>query len=191
MPPGWLPEAYVPDTDVRIQALGGLIQAHPDRVIPLLREIALDPANTVEGRRAVFVLAQSGNPQAEVAVVELARRAAEPVRIAAIREMGRFESANVPSELLQIARTEADPQVRNIAIVTLGRAGSREQLRALYLQSSPEVRAAVLTALFNARDDEELIRIATTEKSPELRGQARRDLQLLGTPRAIAFLSKR
>ena len=219
VPPAWLPEAYVPDVDVRIQALGSLIQAHPDRVIPLLKEIALDPANTVEARRAVLVLAQSGSPKAELTVLELARQASEPVRIAAIREMGRFDDSKVTAELLQvyptstprvkrqivsslgvradapallrIARTEADPLVRNIAIVTLGRAGTREQLRALYAQASPDARAAVLTALFTARDDEELIRIATLEKSAELRAQARRNLQLLGTPRAVEFLSKK
>ncbi len=192
-PPGawWVPESYVPDIDVRIQALGSLIQSSPDQVIPMLKAIALDSSNTAEGRRAVLVLAQSDNPQAEVTVFELARRAAEPVRLAAIREMGRLDSSNAHTELLQIARTEADPAIRDTAIVTLGRAGARQQLRTLYGQmDSLSARLAVLTALFNTHDEDELIRIATTDKSPDLRAQARRQLALLGTPKAKAFLAR-
>ena len=190
VPPGWAPLVYAPDIDVRIQALGSLIQAHPDRVIPMLKAIALDPANTTEGRRAVLVLAQSGKPEAEGTVFELARRAAEPVRLAAVREMARFATAKATLELQLIARTDANATVRNTAILSLGRAGGREQLRALYGQATPDARAAILTALFNARDEDELIRIATTEEDTTLRAQARRQLALLGTPKARAFLAK-
>jgi HEAT repeat protein len=192
-PPGgwWDPQSYVPDVDVRIEALGSLMPSSPERVIPVLKAIALDPSNTTEGRRAVLVLAQSDNPQAEMTVFELAQRAAEPVRLAAIREMGRLDSSSAHTALLKIARTEADPTIRDTAIVTLGRAGARQQLRTLYAQMDTlSARLAVLTALFNTRDEDELIRIAMSDKSAEVRAQARRQLALLGTPKAKAFLAK-
>ena len=56
----------------------------PDRVIPLLREIALESKDAGEARRAVFVLAQSGTPEARTTVVEVARSGSEPVRVAAV-----------------------------------------------------------------------------------------------------------
>lgn len=195
VPPAWtLPQGFTafapmqPDTDLRIEALGGLIDAHADRVIPLLRDIALDPNQPGAARRAVFVLAQSPRVDARNIVVEVAKKGAEPARVAAIRELAHFESAAVSTELMQIATDETDVAVRNTAIVALGRMVSGERLRMLYAKARPDSRAAVITALFNARDDDGLISIVRTEKDPSLRTRARQQLRLLATPKAIAFL---
>jgi hypothetical protein len=155
MPPaGWLPEEYRPDADLRIQALDRLMSTDAPRVIPILRKIALESDNTREASRAVFVLAQSGKLEARQTVAQVAMLAAEPVRIAAVRELGRFggpdvsrelmdvyETANSPvkiqvvtslgerserTALLKIAEAETDPFVKATAIVTVGRAGGPE-----------------------------------------------------------------
>jgi HEAT repeat protein len=222
IPPGfaelWLPPTPGSDMTIKLQALNGLMETHSDQVIPLLRQIALDRNSPDEGRQAVFVLGQSRRPEAQRTVVEVAQQAAEPVRIAAVRELGRFQGPAVSSELmhvysiggtprlrrqivaslgersdtvslLRIAKSESEPTVRDYAIVTLGRTGARAQLRTLYTQS-PGVRLAVLKALFNAKDDDELIRIAKTETNPMLRGRAREELRLLATPKAMKFLAE-
>ncbi|HWK10654.1 MAG TPA: HEAT repeat domain-containing protein, partial [Vicinamibacterales bacterium] len=214
----WVLSTVPPDTNLRIQALGSLIQTHPDRVIPLLKEIALDPSSPGDGRRAVFVLAQSPNPAAQLSVLEVAKRAAEPVRVEAVKELGRFSSPAISGQLLdvyragtprvkrevvaslgdrsdrpallRIARSESDPTVRNTAIITLGRAGGRSELRTLYRSLPADSRRALLTALFNARDEDELIRIAQSDPDPAMRAEARRNLRLLGTPKAMAFLKE-
>jgi hypothetical protein len=215
----WTPgEAFATDATVRIEALGSLIESHGDRAIPLLKDIAFDEKSPDEARRAVWLLAQSRRPDARNTVFEVARRGAEPVRIVAIREIGRFDGPSVNAELMQaystartprlkrqvvsslgeradntsllrIAKIESDPNVRNLAIVTLGRSGAHDQLRALYVQTPHDSRAAVLAALFTARDDEELIHIAKTERDPALRLRARQQLRMLATPRAIQFLN--
>jgi hypothetical protein len=215
---GVMPEPA--DQMVRIEALAGLIDAHSDRVIPLLREIALDRNSPDEARRAVFVLAQSQSPEAHNIVLEVAHAGAEPVQLAAIREVGRFQDARVSTELMRvyeatgiprvkrqvvtslgdraddsslfhIVKTETDSGVRNTAIMTLGRIPTaRPQLRVLYGQAPADSREAVMTALLAARDDDELIRIASTEKNPVLRQRARQLLRLLATPKAIKFLTE-
>jgi hypothetical protein len=212
----WVMTPAPADMNLRIQALGSLIQTHPDRVIPLLKAIALDPSSPGDGRRAVFVLAQSPNPEAQSSVLELAKRAAEPVRVEAVKELGRFANPAISDELLQvyrvgtprvkrevvsslgdrsdrpallrIARSESDTAVRNTAIVTLGRAGGRDELRALYRGLPADSRKALLTALVNARDEDELIRIAQSDPDADTREDACTNLRLLGTPKAIAFL---
>jgi HEAT repeat protein len=205
------------DGTLRVQVLTGLLDAHSTQVIPLLRQIALDPNSPDEARMAVFVLAQSRVPEARRTVVEIAYDAAEPVRIAAVRELGRFDGPSISTELmrvytmrstprlrrqvvsslgeradnvslLRIVKQEAEPTVRDVAIVTLGRTGAREQLRTLYVQAPPNSRPAVLTALFTMKDDDELIRIAKTERDPALRLRARQQLGLLATPKALKFL---
>lgn len=217
-PSFWLPENFRPDTDLRIQALGSLIADHPARVIPFLREIALDKTDDGEARRAVFVLAQSGQAEAEATVVHVAKVAAPPVRLAAVRELGRFGGPDAARELLQvyttgdaavkqqvvmtlgersdrgalvrIVQSESDEVLRHGAIVALGQAGGREQLRALYARADRGGKASIILGLFNARADEDLIAIAAEERDPALREAAIKRLRLMGTPRAKAWLLK-
>ena len=217
-PPAWLADSYKPDVDLRVQALGKLIRTDAQKVIPLLREIAFEQANLRAARGAVFVLAQSRNPAARLTVVDLAKTGPEPVRVVAVRELARFgdestsrvllqvySNANPPVKqqvvvslgeradkdaLLEIARSERDRRFRDQAILTLGRAGAREELRVMYAKASPETRGAIITGLFNARDEEGLIRIAEQEKNPDVRRDVLARLRLLGTPRARAYLDR-
>jgi hypothetical protein len=60
----------------------------------------------------------------------------------------------------------------------------------MYGRVERSTRKAVISALFAARDEEGLIRIAQAEKDPELRRDVLSRLRLLGTPGAKAFLDK-
>lgn len=215
-PPAWIPENYLPDMDMRIQALASLIRTDAPKVIPMLREIALESGSTDEARRALFVLAQSGSPEARTTVVEVARTASEPVRLAAVRELGRLGGPAVATELLQvystadervkyqvvsslgerdaaaallrIVQSEKDRRLRDVAIMALGEAGGRQQLTMLYTRSAPDAKRAIVVGLFNARAEDELIRIAERETNREVREEVRARLRLLGTPKARAYL---
>jgi hypothetical protein len=215
-PPAWIPQGYLPDMDMRIQALASLIRTDAPKVIPMLRDIALESGNADEARRALFVLAQSGRPEARMTVVEVAKTGPELVRVAAVRELGRVGGPAVATDLLQvystadqrvkyqvvaalgqrdaapallrIAQSETDRRLRDIAIVTLGEAGGRQQLAALYSKAAADAKRAIVTGLFHARADDELIRIAGQESSAEILAEVRERLRLLGTPRAKAYL---
>jgi HEAT repeat protein len=211
-----MPQGFPPDTDLRIQAMWSLMRTDAPKVIPMLREIALDSGDAGEARRALFVLAQSGRPDARSTVVEVAKTGSEPVRIAAVRELGRIGGPAIANELLQvyssgnervkyqvvaslgrrdaapallrIAESEKDPRLRDVAIVTLGDAGGRAQLFGLYSTAPADARRAIVIGFFNAKADEELIRIAETERESAIRGEAVARLRLLGTPKAKAYL---
>jgi hypothetical protein len=213
--PAWVLEPFT-DADLRIQALGTLIRTDADKAIPILKEIALDAENPDPARRALFVLAQSGRPEARSTVVQVALNGPETVRNAAVRELGRIAGTNVTRELLQvyssgdvpvrhqvvyalgeraetaallrIAQEEPNAQLRDVAITTLGAAGGRDQLNVLYTRASGEMRRAVIAGFFNARADEDLIRVVRTERDAKVRQEAIDKLRLLGTPRALAFL---
>jgi len=209
--------SYAVGEDLRVQALGQLIKTDAQKVIPILRKIALEPDNPGAARRAVFVLAQSRNPDAQSTVVDVAKTGPEPVRVAAVRGLGLFggpeisaallevystanmpvkrqvvvslgERADAPS-LFRIAQSENDDHLRDTAIVTLGKVGGREQLRVLFPRASKETRLAVIRGLFLARDDDGLIRVAEQEKDPELRTEVLSRLRLIGTPKAKDYLA--
>ena len=209
MPPPepWFGPEFQRDADLRIQALGSLMKTDAPKVIPILREIALESDNQGTARRALTVLALSGRADARSTVVEVARIAPEPIRIAAVRELGRFGGADVSRELLQvystgnapvkhqvltslgerleigallrIAQSESNRALRELAIVTLGVAGGREQLRQLYTKASRSSKRAIIAGLFNARAEAELRQIAEEERDAVLRRDAERRLRLL------------
>jgi hypothetical protein len=215
-PTVWVPEGFLPDTDLRIQALSSLMRTDAPKVIPMLREIALDAGDSGEARRALFVLAQSGRADARSTVVEVAKTGPEPVRIAAVRELGRLGGPAIATELLQvyssgnegvkyqvvrslarpeaapallrIAESEKDRRLRDVAIVTLGDAGGRTQLYTLYATAPQDAKRAIVIGLFNAKAEDELIRIAEQERDKAIRDEAVSRLRLLGTPKAKAYL---
>ena len=217
-PPAWVPQGYLPDTDLRIQALGSLIHTDAAKVIPMLKEIALESGNLAAARRALFVLAQSGRPEARSTVIEVAKTGPELVRLAAVRELGHLGGPAVGNELLQvystandrvkyqvvtslgqrdaapallrIAQSEQDRRLRDVAIVTLGEAGGRQQLAMLYTSAAADAKRPIIIGLFNAHAEDELIRIAERERNPEVRAEVLGRLLLLGTPKAMTYLEK-
>ena len=218
MPAVWVSDYTAVDTDLRIQALGSLIKTDAPRVIPILRDIALSGGNPNEASRAVFVLAQCGRADAHSMVLEVARLASEPVSVAAVRELGRFGGPHVADDLLrvyasgkprvkyqvvsslgersatmalfQIVQSEVDSGLRDVAIITLGQAGGREQLQRLYKRAGSDVKRPIITGLFNARAEGELIEIAERETDPLIRREVLMRLRLLGTPKAKEYLEK-
>jgi HEAT repeat protein len=219
MPPqAWVPKDYFPDMDLRIQALASLMRTDAPKVIPILRSIALDNSDSGEGRRAVLVLAQSSRPEARATVVDVAKSGPEPVRVYAVKELGRvggptivndllqvYETASEPVKyqvvtalalrdaapaLMKIAQSESDRAVRDMAIMTLGQAGGREELTTLYAKAAVDAKRPIIVGLFNAQAEDELIQIAEQEKDPAIREQALAQLRLLGTPKAKAYLAK-
>lgn len=217
-PAAWLPETYHPDDDLRVQALSSLIDVDAEKAIPILRHIALDNGNLAAARRAVFVLAQSRNPDAQTIVADVAKKGPEPVRVAAVRELARFGGEGASQALLQvyaggnvrvkqqvvislgeraeaealmkIAQSEQDRRIRDHAILALGRARGTRYLRRLYAGAPPPTRRTVIRALFTARDEEGLVGLAEREKDALLRKEILSQLRLLGTPAARDYLEK-
>jgi hypothetical protein len=216
-PMTWFADSYAPAPDLQVQALGRLIHTDAHKVIPILRRIAFQAANLGAARGAVFVLAQSRDPKAHSTVIDVAKSGPEPVRVAAIRELGRFGGPDIVAELLEvystgnppvkqqvvvslgeradasslfrIAQSEHDDRLRDAAILALGRAGGREQQRLLFPRASPATRRTIVRGLVLARDDEGLIRLAEQEKDSGLRQEILTRLRTLATPKAKAYLA--
>lgn len=218
-PVAWIPEHFQPDMDLRIQALGSLMETDALKVIPMLRDIALRVEDAGEARRALFLLAQSRRPEARATVLDMARTGPEPVRVAAVRELGRLGGPAIATDLLdvyrdgdarvkyqvvmslgereatpallRIAQSETDVRLREAAIRRLADVGGREALAALYKRARPggaDLKRSIVTGLFNAQADEELIRIADGEHDAAARREILERLQRLDTPRARAYL---
>ncbi len=217
-PKFWYPDKYDPDEDLRIQALGALMKTDAEKVVPILSQIAFESDHPGPASRAVFMLAQSSLPTARATVVRVAMTGPEAVRLAAVRDLGRFggpeaskdllmlyTTANEPVKfqivkslgersetfaLVRIVESEKDGALRFSAIAGLGQAGGVEALARMYKSASRQRKRPIIVGLFKARSDVELIRIADVESDVELRQAALERLRLLGTPKAKEYLQK-
>jgi HEAT repeat protein len=189
-----------------------------DKAIPILKEIAFKGDNPGTASLAVFVLAQSDRSDARETVVQAAQSGPVPVRVAAVRELGRFGGTNAPtillsvytkadvpvkrqvlkslgerserSALMTIAQSEMDRELRTRAILTLGQAGGHLELRTLYTKFGVEFKRPIIQGLFNARAVDELILLAERERDETIRQDLHAQLRLLGTPKAKEYLQK-
>jgi HEAT repeat protein len=150
------------DEELADIALQGLLNAPPERALPLLQKVLAGQRSVKVKKRALFVLSQLGTQNAMNLVVDVAKNAREPeLRQEAIRMLGISGSKTAMERLtdiytssksaeekeaviqawliagrkdlvLKTARDETDPTLRRRAIETLGALGASDELRQLF-----------------------------------------------------------
>jgi HEAT repeat protein len=198
------------DEDLKLYALDGLMQAEPERAVPILERFLAGDHSLKLKERALFVLAQSETPRARQILVELVRSGNPPeLRLKAVEQLGiaggkddlaalqsiwndsslevkrkvleAWMVAGQSEPVIEVARTEKDPQLRRKAIETLGVMGATEALGQLYAtERDVAVRAKLLEAYGVAGDIGALSRAAHGETDVELRRKAIEGLGVFG-----------
>ena len=153
---------HADDEELADIAVEGLMNAPPERALPLLKKVLQGQHSTQVKKRALFVLSQLGTDEALDVVIDVARSSSDPeLRSEAIRMLGVsgedhaierlrdiYASSKDAHEKRQIieawlvadrkdlvlasARTEADPSVRAKAIETLGAMDASAELKQLF-----------------------------------------------------------
>lgn len=197
------------DENLKLMALNGLMQADEESAIPVLEEFLTSEKSTRLRERALFVLAQSDSEKAHAVLARVARGERDPeLQRQAIRYLGvhgsdrglallaelyrglsatearaavleSFMIAGDEKRLLELARSEPDPELRGRAIHLLGTMDATSELWELYgRETSEKVKEQMLQAFMIAGDEEHLLEVARDGRSSaELRGSA---IQLLG-----------
>jgi tetratricopeptide (TPR) repeat protein len=95
-------------------------------------------------------------------------------------------------KLIELAKGERDPELRKTAIHNLGlmkRPGTSEALTSIYASdSTPEVRKAVVNALFLQNNAAALVSLARNEKSPEMKKEIVSKLSIMKSKEATDYL---
>lgn len=208
-----------PNDQLKLLAINGLMTSDPDRAIPLLEQLIDSNQPIAVKERALFVLTQSGSPKARQAVVEIARSNPDSaLRKKALDDLALFggersrqllaqiyTSSNDlalkqhilhdfmisgdTEQLLEIAKTDKAPELREAAINQLGLAGGQDQLGSLYQQETNKgVKKAILRAMVLGQNRAGLIKAARTDSDPEMRLEAIHDLGLMGAQTQLAEL---
>ncbi len=199
------------DEDLKLMALNALVNSDPEKALPILQKLIEGPASPRLRDRAVFVLAQSSSPKARAVLDGLARGSATPeLQSKAIQYLGvmgneasratlgeiygattdvevkrrilrAFMVAKEKQQLLAIAQTEQNADLRGEAVRQLGVMGASEEIWQMYQkESSPAVKKQILQAMFVGGDAARMIELARSEKDADLRAAAVRNLGLMG-----------
>ena len=131
--------------DIKLLAINSLMDADPERAIPLVENMLKGSAAPKVKDNALFVLAHSKSPRAQQVLGDFAKGAGNP-----------------------------DLQLRAIQYVGMTRTKeAQQQLAAIYTSSSDtRVKGGLIEALRMSQANDALLNIAKTEKDAALRAQA-------------------
>jgi len=147
--------------DLKLMAVNAVMNADPERAIPLLDGLLKGPSSPQIKDRAMFVLTQNKSPQARAVLVQFAKGAGNP-----------------------------DLQERAVRYIGMtGTPESRQELAGIYAATNDvNVKKAILRSLNGPPASDTLFEIAKNEKNPELRRAALRQLAFTGNAAQAAQL---
>jgi hypothetical protein len=201
------------DDDLKMLAIQGLMNSDPERAMPLLEKVLTSTAAPREKSKALFVIAQSGSPQARQILGRIANGQSNPeLQRKAVEYLGMFGGGEARKTLAEVyaktsdeavkrailksymisgdkedlfasAKNENDISLRRDAIRQLGLVHGVSELQQLYQkENSTDVKREILQAFFLAGDSGRLVEAAKSEKDPELRRAAVRNMGLINFP---------
>lgn len=180
-------QGEVLDDELRIFALGQLMQRNPDRALPLL----LDLMNTTESesvrKNAFFMLGMSDDPSAQQAIAGFARDSQDPeLRIDAIHMLGMASNPADRKLLSSLYAGTSDLDVKEAVIQAyIMGDGSQPLVQLLETEQNPELQSSLLHALGVMGATSELQRLYAGLNSLESRTAALEALALAGDTQTL------
>ncbi len=101
------------DDDLKLLALNALVHSDPDRALPILEELLKSGKSPKLKRNALYVLAQNNTPRAQQLLEQVARGKGNPdLQLAAISYLGERRRTNTGPVLLEIYNGSSDVTVK-------------------------------------------------------------------------------
>jgi hypothetical protein len=183
------------DLELKLIALESLAATDPDRAIPILKKMLLESGAGQSGElreQALFVLIQTGRPEAMQITARIARDASDPqLQRAALHHLGLFGSDEGLDLLEQVYHDTADHEVRREILQGYMLAGDKQRLlNAARDEPSEELReeAIQLLGVMNATD--ELEQLYRQEGSVAVRGAILQAFMIAGEREPVAAAAR-
>ncbi len=159
------------DDDLKLMALGGLMNADPARAMPLITQLLSSNPSPKVRDRALFVLAQSGSPEARQALVGMAKNNANPdVQATAVHYLGLFGGQESRQALIDIYSSTQNTEVKRSVLQGLMLAGDRARLVEIARkETTPELRREAIQQLGVAGGRDELLQLYQQERDTKVR----------------------
>jgi HEAT repeat protein len=166
---------------LKSRAVFVLAQSNSPRSRQVLKDLARGSSTPELQNTAIQQLGVMGGPESRAVLAEVYGSSTDiDVKRRILRA---FMVSGERQRLLTAAQTEQNEDLRKEAVQQLGVMGAHEELWQLYQkESSVDVKKRILQAMFVGGNSTRLIELAKTEKDPELRATAVRNLGLMGGP---------
>jgi len=175
---------------VKDRALFVLSQSHSARAREIIAGVAKGNGNPDLQLRAIRYIGIMGGADNRQILADVYRASTDPaVKRAILRS---YMTSGDRERLFGLARGESDVSLRAEAVRQLGVMHASSELAQLYQnESSADVKKSILQAMFVGGDSEKMIELARSERDPELRKAAIRNLGLMkraGTTEALTAI---
>jgi len=167
---------------LKSRALFVLAQNNSPKAREVLVNIAKGNGNPDLQMRAVQYLAVHGGRESRAALAEVYGSSSDLELKKRI--LNAFMVSGEKDRLLNAAQTEQNPELRATAVSQLGVMGAHDELWSLYQkETSVDVKKQIIRGFFTGGSVTRLSDLARTEKTPELRLLAVRNLGVMGSKR--------
>ena len=164
------PEAQSND-ELRMLALQGIINTDPERAIPFLGKVLDGSGSPKEKSKALFVLAQSGRPEARDILGKIARGQSNPdLQSKAIQYLGMFGGGESRKILSEVYASSSDPTVKRSILRSYMISNDREHLfEAAKNEKDEDVKREAIRQLGLVHGQNELQQLYKLNNSPDVR----------------------
>jgi HEAT repeat protein len=167
---------------LKSRALFVLAQSNSPKAREVLKGIAKGNAMPELQNKAIDYLGQVGGGESRAALAEI-YAASSDVDVKR-RILRAFMVGGEKARLLTAAQTEQNPELRGEAVQQLGVMGAHDELWQIYQkETAVDVKKRIIQAMFVGGDVTRLLGLAKTEKDPELRRTAARNLGVMDSKR--------
>jgi hypothetical protein len=182
------------DEDLKLLAINGLMHSDPSRALPLLDKVLNDTKNPPRVReRALFVLARSNAPEAQTAVLRIAKGGGNPdLQMKALRYLAVGDGKNVVSALFEAYSSAKDVPIKRAALEGLFTAKARDQIASIARsERNPDLKRQAIQFLGPLGAEDVLLSLYNSETNTETKRSILDALFARGDAKQIIALSRR
>jgi HEAT repeat protein len=158
-----------PDEEIKLIAINSLLQSDPSAAFPALQKVLAGNSSVKVKEKALFVLTQNSSPEARKLLGTIAANSANPdLQMRAIRYMGLMGSDDARKELEGLYSRSNDERVKRAILQSFMRSGSRSfLLNAARTEKNPELRAEAIRQIALSGGQDELWQLYQSSSSTE------------------------
>ena len=182
------------DEDLKLLAINGLMNSDPSRALPLLEKVLNETKNPPRVReRALFVLARSNAPEAQTAVLRIAKGGGNPdLQMKALQYLAVGESKNVVGTLAEAYNNAKDVPIKRAALEGLFIAKARDQIASIAKsERNPDLKRQAIQFLGPLGADDVLLSLYNSETNSEIKRTILDAFFARGDAKQIIALSRR
>jgi hypothetical protein len=189
---GQITAASVDDEEMKLYALNSLMHVQSERAIPVLDQFLESDHSLELKEKALFVLSQSGSPQAREILLAIAKGQRQPeLSQAAIEYVGLMGGEETGEFLQQIYDASGDAKVREQVLEAMMLGGHKQRVLVVARQESdPRLRSAAVELLGVMGGTEELRQLYASETSLQVKKGILEGLFIAGDAETLAQLAR-